>query len=33
MKKILKAIALFAGVVLILSACDEYNKLTAPTVD
>ena len=33
MKKILKAITLFAGVVLILSACDEYNKLTAPTVD
>lgn len=33
MKKILKTIALIAGVVLILSACDEYNKLTAPTLD
>ncbi|MFC2119612.1 hypothetical protein ACFLQ4_00935 [Bacteroidota bacterium] len=33
MKKILKTFAFIAGVVLILSACDEYNKLTAPTVD
>jgi lysophospholipase L1-like esterase len=33
MKKILKAIALFAGVVLILSACDEYNELTSPTIN
>jgi phospholipase/lecithinase/hemolysin len=33
MKKILKTIAFIAGVVLILSACDDYNKLTAPTVD
>ena len=30
MKKILKTFAFIAGVVLILSACDEYNKLTAP---
>ncbi|RKY98186.1 MAG: hypothetical protein DRQ13_03815 [Ignavibacteriae bacterium] len=33
MKKILKAFAFIAGVVLILSSCDEYNELTAPTVD
>jgi len=30
MKKILKTFAFIAGVVLILSACDEYNDLTAP---
>jgi len=30
MKKILKTFAFLAGVVLILSACDEYNELTAP---
>ena len=30
MKKILKTFAFVAGVVLILSACDEYNELTAP---
>jgi lysophospholipase L1-like esterase len=30
MKKILKTFAFIAGVVLILSACDEYNELTAP---
>ncbi len=30
MKKIFKTFAFIAGVVLILSACDEYNDLTAP---
>jgi len=30
MKKIFKTFAFIAGVVLILSACDEYNELTAP---
>jgi len=30
MKKILKTFAFIAGVVLILSACDDYNELTAP---
>jgi lysophospholipase L1-like esterase len=33
MKKILKTFAFIASVVLILSACDEYNELTAPPVD
>ena len=33
MKKILKAFAFIASVVLILSSCDEYNELTAPTVN
>jgi len=30
MKKIFKTFAFVAGVVLILSSCDEYNELTAP---
>ncbi len=30
MKKIFKTFAFIAGVVLILSSCDEYNELTAP---
>ncbi len=33
MKKILKSIMIFAGIVLLLSACEDFTKLTAPPVN